>query len=68
MIQQKTGTPFHENILIYRIISAFDNDRITTRDAKGRELERTFPNFVNVILDQADKCASTGCAINRHVR
>ena len=67
MIQQKTGTPFHDNILICRIISAFDNDRVT-RDAKGREFKRTFPNFVNVILDQADKCASTGCAINSHVR
>ena len=64
-------THFCKNILIYRIISAFDN-RVVKKDVNGRPYDFTsFPAFVNMILDGANKkkCQlSTSCDINNHVR
>ena len=66
IISRKNGE-IHEVILLYRIISAFDDKRVA-RDVNGLVYKRTFPNFVNVVLDWASNCASTGCAINGHVQ
>ena len=71
IIPLKYGTPFHDNVLIYRIISAFNNKKVRT-DVNDRPYNfASFPDFVNVILDGAEqkKCLlSTNCDIDRHVR
>ena len=66
-----TGTTFPDNILIFRIISAFVDHRGATRVNGQKYNYESFPDFTNVILNRAEekKCnISKFCSLDNHVK